>query len=722
MKKSNSKNKKKTKAIKKTLRILGTIIFSLILVVIITGSILATALTVYVMKFMDSSDAIELDKSQFDYSTFIYAKDKDGVFQPIESLSNGEKRVWVSIDKVPQMVQDAFIYTEDERFYNHDGVDFKRTFSAFANMFLHFYSTEQGASTITQQLVRNITGDNEVNSNRKIREIFRSMNLEKAYPKPDILEAYLNIVPQGGTITGIQAAANFYFDKDISEVTIAEAACLAALPKDPPKYQPINHPEANKARREYVLYQMYNNGAISTDEYESALKEDIKFVGYNKLDDEGNVTTHVTSYFTDAVIEQAIHDFMELYGLSYENAETKLKSGGYKIYSTVDTEIQSQLEAKYEDPLTFSSEVLENPPQSASIIMDYSGNVLGVVGGIGEKTESRTLNRATQSTRSPGSCIKPIASYAPAISLGVINWSTPFIDQPLQVPNKDTGVMEDFKVLSPSTGNMEAWPKNYTPGYSRKDVLVYEGLKKSLNTVAAQIVQKITPQVSYDFLKDKLHITTLDPQDIDKSPMSVGGLTNGLILEELVASYQIFGNLGKYNSPTFYSKITDSNDNIVIEHKYISQQALDSSSAYIMNRLMKGVIDGGTGTKAKVGIDCELVGKTGTSQDWGDILFVGCTPDYVSGMWYGYDIKANTQNTYYASSAQVWNNIFKDIINTGTTKTFEKDPDVIEQVICAETGNIATEACPVRVAGYYKKSDLPPICTKDHAVGTSTTP
>jgi len=734
----NSKNKK-IKSFKKTLRIIGTIILSMILIGIITGSIVVTAFTVYIMKLMDPSDAIDLDKSQFSYSTFFYAKDKDGNFQPIETLTNGEKRVWVSIEDIPQVVQNAFVYTEDERFSDHDGVDFKRTFSAFANLFLHFYSTEQGASTITQQVVRNVTKDTEVKSDRKIREIFRAMNLEKAYTKTDILEAYLNIIPQGGTVTGIQAASNYYFNKDVSELTITEAACLASIPKDPNKYHPINHPEANKTRRAYVLFQMYDNGVISTEEYETALAEEIKFADKSQTDENGNQVSGVTSYFIDATFEQVVADFMVKYGIDKEAAVKKIKSGGYKIYTTVDLDIQAQLEAKYNDPKTFSdnesiqnaltekymnptafpNSELEKPPQSSFITMDYNGNVLGVVGGIGQKQESLGFNRATSAVRSPGSCIKPIASYGLAISLDKINWSTKLIDGPLNVLNSKTGEMEVFKVLSPSSGEMEPWPKNYTPGYSYKNTFIYDGLQRSLNTIAAQLVEQITPATSYEFLQNSLHITTLDPQDVDRSPMSVGGMTNGITLQELVASYQVFGNMGKYNKPTYYSKITDANDNIIIQHQYIAQQALDSDSAYVMNRLMKNVVDHGTGTNAKIGVDCELVGKTGTSQDWGDILFVGCTPDYISGVWYGYDTKADTRNTFYSSSALLWNKIFKDIANSGTTKSFEVNPNILQLYFCTETGDIANDTCPKSASvGYYKPSFTPPICSINH----TTTP
>ncbi len=715
--KLNNPAKKKTKkknSVKRTLKIIGTVCLSLILVVIITGSILATAFTIYVMKFMDSSKDVNLENLQLSYTTFFYAKDKNGVYQPIETLTNGEKCIWVNIENVPQLVQEAFVNTEDERFYNHEGVDFKRTFSAFANYFLHFYKTEQGGSTITQQLVKNITGDDQVSSSRKIKEIFRAMNLEKSYTKTDILEAYLNIISFGGQIRGVQAAANYYFDKNVSELTIAEGACLAAIPQSPNKYNPIKNPDANKLRREYVLGKMYENGSISTDEYKAAMKEELKFVGSEKTSEDKTTDTGVTSYFIDATIKQVIADFSEKYGISSEEAEERLKSGGYKIYTTEDISIQDTLEKEYKDPTTFSAKAVKNPPQSSCIIMDYNGNVLGVVGGIGEKTESRCLNRATDTYRSPGSCIKPIASYGPAIMLDKINWSSTFVDQPLQVKDPKTGLFKTFETKNQDTGKMVPWPKNYSNSYSYKKVYTYDCLAQSLNTAAARIVEDITPEVSYNFLKDKLHFSKLQESDKDRAPMAVGALTKGVSLQELVASYQIFGNQGKYNKPTYYTKITDANDNVIIEHQYIPEQPMDPDSAYIMNRMMNKVVEYGTGVYAKNGLTVELAGKTGTAQDWNDLLFVGCTPDYVAGVWYGYDTPKDTRNTYYKPT-MVWNKVFKTVVNNGNTKKFAVNPNVKAVKFCTETGQIANDTCPKSaIVGYYKESDLQNTCTINH--------
>ena len=721
--KKTSNKKKKIKVAKKSLRIFGTIILSLILVVIITGSILATALTVYVMNFMDNSSLVSLDNLDLSYSSIFYAKDKDGNDVPIYTMAGEKKCIWVDIEKVPQIVQDTFVFAEDARFYSHEGVDFKRTFAAFSNYLLHFYQNEQGGSSITQQLIKNITGDDDRKATRKIREIFSSLNMERNYTKTDILEAYMNQINFGGNIHGIQTAANFYFDKDVSELSVAQAACIVAITKSPWENDPTRNEKTlknNKERQEYILGQMYKYGAISSEEYDSAMNEELKFVGYNKLDEEGNNTnTGITSYFIDAAINDVVEELMDVYGIDYTEAEKKLKNGGYRIYTTVDMDIQKQLEDKYKDQKTFTNKTLEDPPQSSFITMDYKGNVVGVVGGIGEKKESRGLNRATETTRSPGSCIKPLASYGPAIEYNIINWSTMLTDEPLQVYDPETGIKGDFMVEN-EDGVEEKWPKNYSNTYTYKDNFVYYYLMKSINSAAAEIVERVTPEASYNFLKDRFNITSLDPnQDMKRSPMTICGMRNGISLQELVASYQAFGNLGSYYEPTYFTRITDANGKLISGHKYIEEHPLSSDTAYVMNRLMHNVthMTGGTGVAASSGLKCDVVGKTGTSTDWNDLLFVGCTPEYVSGVWFGYDTPKSIKDMYF-SSAQVWNNVFKDIANTETKLTFDVDPDVEELTYCTETGLLAGPNCTHTAVGYYKKSNEPPMCTGDHSTTT----
>lgn len=710
---SKKRKKKKTNPVKKTFAVIGTTLLSLFLIAVITGSIVATALTVYVMRFMNMNETdIDLANLEMATSSFIYAYDQNNEPVEIQKVSSGADRVVVKLEQVPEFVRNAFICTEDERFYDHDGVDFKRTFAAFANFFLHFWDSNQGGSTITQQLVKNVTGDDRNDPARKIREIFRAMNLERYATKDDILEAYLNYIGFGGPTSGVEAASTKYFGKHVWEISLAQAASLAAIPKSPETLNPWADPVGNKDRQETVLGLMLKNGAITDQEYEEAIAADLEIVDRNAPsagDSASNSNSKVQSYFVDMVMFDVANDLKDLYGLKdQQEGLNLLRQGGYKIYATVDLQMQSAVEQKFLDPATFASKVLNDPPQSAFIAMDYNGNIKAVVGGIGEKPAPLCLNRATMSKRSIGSCVKPISTYGYGMSIDLFHWSTVWQDSPIEVKDEH--------------GNLMQWPKNYSNRWSYQNYFTFDALQRSLNTIPAQLCQMETPSAVWDFMKNKMQITSLVDADKNFSPMTVGGLTEGISLKELVSSYQAFGNLGKIYKPTSYSKVTDAEGNIVLEHKYEYTQALDADSAYVMNKLLQQVVDNstvGTGRAAKLP-GTALVGKTGTSQDWIDLSFVGCTPNYVSGVWYGYDDQYvngqvhSTQNTYYGS-AQVWKNIFGEIATAAPHKEFPANGNVREMSYCTITGKLAGQSCPSAV-GYYKPSNVPNICFGDHSV------
>ncbi len=716
--KKKRRKKRKVNPIKRTLAVIGTTILSLVLIVIITASIIAAALTVYVLQFVDQDQVdISLSDLDLDYTTFIYGYDENGALVELASISRNADRIPVSIDKIPQHVQDAFVYTEDERFYEHAGVDWKRTFTAFLNEFLKFLGSRQGGSTITQQLVKNVTGDDNPDWDRKMREIFRAAQLEKYCTKTDILEAYLNYIGFGGSAAGIQAASLKYFGKDVSELTIAEGACLAAIPKSPEVMNPFakgmvdeetgefkTGKELNLERQKTVLWLMYKNACISQREYEAAIEEEIVFRDPNaKTDDDQG--SDIQDWFVDMVIYDVITDFQELYGIDQDEASDKLYNGGYEVYTTVDIEMQKAVEEKYKDYTTFSDTVLADPPDSAFICMDYTGNIKAVVGAIGEKAGANVWNNATRSKRSPGSCIKPITSYGYGLENDFFTWSTVFINKPL-----------DTEIIDEETGLPRKWPYNYnSKTWDYGGYFTFQALQRSLNTVPAQLIEQETPQEVFEFLQNRLQISTLVADDANIAPLSVGALTEGLTLRELVAAYQIFGNGGKYYSPTSYTKVVDSKGKIVLQHKYTPIQAISSDTAYIMNKLMQTVIEGpnGTGRAAKL-VNTPLVGKTGTSQDWHDLSFVGCTPDYVSGVWYGYRTPKQIPTGTYYSSSQVWKNVFGDIAEAEEGKEFPECSDVQELYYCTKTGLLASAKCPTGSVGYYKKSNIPEMCSGVH--------
>lgn len=703
--KKKRRRKKKAGPVKKTLTIIGTVILSLILIAAISVSIIAAALTVYIMQFRENTPIdIDLDSLDLAYTTFIYGYDDEGNEVELANISRAADRIPVSIDRIPRHVCDAFVYIEDERFYEHIGVDWKRTFGALLNELTGgmIYNSRQGGSTITQQLVKNVTGDDNAEWDRKMREIFRASDLERYREKDEILEAYLNCVGFGGSCSGIQAASLKYFDKDVSELSLAEAACLAAIPKSPETLNPFANQEANRERQLLVLKAMLKNAAISEQEYENAVNEELKFRDRTKKEDEDDIQ----NWYIDMIIRDVTMDLMELYGVEYQEASDMLYNGGYTIYSPIDIEMQEQIEAKYRDYSTFSDSVLSDPPESAFIVMDYTGNVLAVAGGIGEKAGSNIWNIATMSPNQPGSSFKPIAGYAYSIENDLATWSTITPDLPIDIPDEN------------NPGSTRKWPTNYSSSgannvWSGNSFFLFQALQRSLNTVSARLVETAGAPNVFEFVQNKFQFSTLNAYDADLSPMSVGALNEGVYLRELVAAYQVFGNGGKYFAPTSYTYVLDPSGETILRHTYTPIQSISEESAYVMNKLMQTVIEGpnGTGKAAKLN-NVPVVGKTGTSQEWRDNLFVGCTPDYVSGVWYGYEDNRTVKSGTYYSTAKLWKNIFGDIAEAGTRTEFPDCDNIKELYYCSNTGLIASGSCPTSNIGYYKGSYVPPMCTK----------
>ena len=708
-----SKRRKKQHPAIKILKGLGTALLSIFLILVITGSIVTTALTIYIMKIADASDyTIDIDALKLSYTTMIYATDNEGNEMEVKRLYENANRIWVDYDQIPAHVVDAFVYTEDERFWDHTGVDWKRTFSAFANLFLHFYSTEQGGSTITQQLIKNVTDDDEVSYTRKIREIFRAIQLERAYNKDDILEAYLNYITlSNGTVCGVQAAAKYYFNKDISQVDIAEAAMLAALPKNPSALDPYYHPEANKERQLYALKKMYENGAISFEEYEAAQQEEIVLY-YNTPEgeaalaskkaeaDEAGTSTLADSYYIDAVIDQVVDDLGELYELDQEEANSKFLNGGYRVYANVDIDLQEYLEGKYADYDCITYKWLNDYPQSACLVMDYHGNVKAMVGGIGEKSV-RGFNRATMATRSPGSSIKPVSAYSLGIDYNLITWSSQIEDSPMMTLVQN--------------GVSRKWPANYSKSWSNSKTFVYVGLQKSLNTIPARILKMVGVEDSFDFMTKQLGYSTLvladgSKTDMDYAPLTLGALTNGVRMIEHAAAYQMFGNGGYYYKPKTYTKVVNGLGEVILSNEQKGEQVISSETAWVMNRMLKQVVEGPYGTAPQAELNTvELCAKTGTSDDFYDLYFVGLTPEYIATMWTGYDTQKSLQYKTYDSPV-MWKNVFGSWADSLETKTFEPDPSVVTARFCLYSGKLANSGCPATSIGYYKSDNLPEYC------------
>lgn len=732
--------------LRKAFSILCTTLVSLFLICIITGTIVATGMTVYVMSFRDEVSNVTIEELEMKNNTYVYANDKNGELICLYKVNNRTERIPVTIDQIPQHVKDAFVSAEDERFYTHEGVDYRRTFYAFVNMFIHIYNTDVGGSTITQQLVKNITGDDVQSPARKIREIFRAMELEQNYSKDEILENYLNYIGFGGPVNGVQLAAQTYFGKDVSELDIAEAASLAAIPKSPNSLNPtagyedettgelINTgKEANKKRQKYVLRQMYDNGSITYDEYQTALNEELIFTDSQEYQEQHpeEENEYLSAAATSWVVDTAIYEFadylQETYNLSSKEAIARINGGGYQIATTVDLDMQSYVEDKYknldnlvgdkeevalyldenEDGNYTTEEILY--PESAFVAMDYEGNIKAIVGSIGEKTDSLCWNYATMEPRQPGSTIKPLTTYGLALENDTIHWGSPFTDEPLK---KIDG---------------EDWPVNYSNTYSHSSVFAYDALAKSLNTVPAKICDQIGTQPIFDFAKEKLglkldDISNDNQSDNDLAPLSLGALTYGVTLDNLISSYIPYGNGGTHYEPHIIKWVKQGEDTLIYENDGSPRKAVSSQTAYVMNKLLQNVVENGTGDKAKLE-NKHVAGKTGTTENWYDLTFVGLTEDFVSGVWIGYTERQSLPDTL--ESDQIWYNIIGEYADKlQTDANYPTNDDVVEGYVCAKSGKIAGSHCKKLGIGYWKSTNAPVCdeCTGYNYTIPSTTP
>lgn len=684
---------------KKITKKLGTTLLTLFLIGVLTVCLVIGGVVFIVLSNSDSEEYnIDIDKEALNYTSIVYGLDKNGEYAECERVWAGENRIWVDYDKIPENMKDAVVAVEDKRFRDHDGVDWGRTIYAFVNMFLNLHDTEFGASTITQQLVKNLTGKNQHSITRKINEILTAVNLEKNKSKDEILEAYLNVMPLDQNLNGVQAASKAYFNKDVSELTLAECACLAAITQHPTKYGPFRADNKNKDRRDMILGMMLDQGYIEREEYDEAIAEEIVFT---KEEFKQEVNTY-QSYYVDQVIIDIINDLVEKNGYSKSYAREVVYYQGIKIYTPMDIAMQDKLEEQFESMAAFPKVSGAVAPQSAMAIVGLDGHVQAMVGGLGEKKGDLLFNRAASALRQPGSTMKPISIYGLSIEKGLINWSTIMSDKKIE--------LSDGTVFS-----------NYYNGYLGEMPVEY-ALQRSVNTIPVQLSQSLTPRESFNFLTDKLGVTSLVSSrkvgtnvlsDINISPMSLGGLTDGISPLELASAYQIFANGGYYNKPVTYLKVEDSEGNVILENKSDPQRVISEETAVIMNKMLQRVCTGkyGTGKAAKLS-NMPTGGKTGTTNDKKDIWFVGVTPYNVSALWYGYDTP-KTLTGISVSTPRLWKNIMSKVMADKPHKEFIDSENVIECTYCLKSGKLASGGCTSTEIGYYNKNDLPDVCT-DH--------
>lgn len=695
-------------AVKSILRFIGRLLITLLSVLIISGCIIGCVIATVVLGMVDDAQDIDLTNMELSYTTIIYSKNKDTGEYIEDTKLYGEdgKLIWVDYDEMPSYLIDAVVAAEDKRFWSHQGVDFTRTISAT----LGFLTGKDsgGGSTITQQLIKNVTGNDEVRIDRKVREIFNALALEKKYSKYQILEAYLNIVTFGHNTYGIQAAANYYFDKDVSELTLQECVALVSITNWPTKYELFKHGDNNAERREYVYGQMLQMGYIDRDEYE-ALKNDVIVPCKGQPTLNTSSSGKYQSWFIDYCIEDVIDGLMEQYGWDYETAQNELYSGGYRIYSTVDSYVQSQVEEYYSNPDNFPQVKNAIQPDSAFVVLNYNGEIVGIVGGKGTKEGSRLFNIASDGKRHIGSTIKPISSYALALENDLITYSTVITDEPVY----KAGETYD------NTKFNKDWPVNYYAGYLG-DVTVEYAVQRSVNTIPVKLVTLLTPRNVFDFLTRSLHITSLvdsgKDNDVAVAPMALGSLTVGISPLELAGAYQMIGNGGFYIKPHSYTKVIDSDGEIVLKADTAPTRVISAETSMILNKLCQQVVVGanGTGTAARIP-GYTIAGKTGSSSENTDLWFVGMSPEYLGVVWLGYseglqEIKYKTYPTPI-----IWKGVMESIIKkTDSSKTFPQSSNVVSATFCKKSGDLATESCTEKGTGWYKKDNMPGYCTECH--------
>lgn len=698
-KKSPVRNSKNHKKMNKALLAVLAVLFTGFLTCVIIGSYVLFD----VIRTVNGDRLIDLEfyKQNQDQTTIIYANDAENNPVELARLHGAQNRVWVSKDNMSEWMGKAFVSLEDKRFEKHNGVDWVRTILGVAKS-----KFKQGGSTITQQLIKNLTGENGRTVNRKYNEILSALNLEKYYDKDVILEAYLNTVYLSHGCYGVKTAAETYFGKDVSELNLAECASLAAITQSPGEYDPLWNPENNKVRQEYCLRSMLEQKVITQEQYDEAVAYELIFTNSEKYvekednsDKDTAVDNEIQSYYVDYVISSVIKD-LKAAGYSHYEATKMIYSGGLRIYSAVDTKVQDILEDVYVHRTNFPSErvsSVEDQAQSAMTIMDYSGRVVAIVGGAGEKTENRSNNRAVSAARQPGSSIKPLSVYAPGIEENYITWSSKI---------KNYGITWKGKI----------WPTNYggDPGSPNSFLTVQYALAISYNTVPAQLLMMMGFKTSYSYLTEKFHISTLNP-DIDSqapSAMVTGGTNGGITTLEMAAAYASFGNGGKYYKPYCYYKVTDSTgENVILQNNPEGEQIISPESAYVMNELMRTVVTSSYGTGRNYGVKgFTTYMKTGTTTDNFDKWCCAGTPYYVAAVWFGYDY--NKEIKASGNPAGLIYKTVMDRVHKGlAVKSFEQYTDqVVQKAYCTSSGLLAGSGCTSKAMGWYKLSNLPGVC------------
>ena len=789
------KNKKKSKKRRSIIGMIFSFIGCMLCLCIMAASVGGVLLSMYIVQVTaDDGETLDLDNQKNRQTSIIY--DING--NEYASLSRNENRIWRELSAMPENLQNAVIAIEDKNFRTEPGINLKGTIGAALNAFTgnRIWGTNRGASTLEQQLIKNLTGDNEQDNMRKVREIFRALGLDNKYSKETILEAYLNTIPLTGIIHGMEAGSIEYFGKHVEDLTLAECATLASITKNPTKYNPATNPEELIKRRNHVLYEMYTQGYITETEFNAAKAETVTLT--EKTSTTENATrSSSNSWFTDALYTQLLSQLQEDLNYTADEAKELIFSGGLRIYSTVDPKVQEGVEktmyneddlipalwheepvclrdypadssswdeVQYDDatglPITKEGYVVygqEAIPvyadeegttlkrgtstdpdypndttvylcvyekvrtQAAMAIVDYSGNILGIGGGIGEKKYDLGFNRAT-SPHQTGSTMKPIGAYALALDYKLINYSSQILDSPYYsaedkkvLKDQYIGVMSPYSEAAQSRSDVwRAWPTNYGGvGGQGNPMLVYDALQQSYNTVAVWVGDMVGVDYLYNFVHDTLECSYISAEnDMDLGPLVLGSQSSGLTVVQLAGAYTMF-NTGTFTTPHYYTEITDYQGNMILDNnKYINTtQAISADTAYIMNRMMWNVLHSRKGTAYGKAPDGEMdsVAKTGTTSNYKDYTFAGLTPYYVTAIWWGCDrpTEMDTLGKAGRNASPIqyaWKALMENLQADLPVKEFAKGENVVEKHFDTSTGAIISSGGSV---GYYTEDNLP---------------
>ena len=789
------KNKKKPKKRRSIIGMIFSFIGCMLCLCIMAASVGGVLLSMYIVQVTaDDGETLDLDNQKNRQTSIIY--DING--NEYASLSRNENRIWRELSAMPENLQNAVIAIEDKNFRTEPGINLKGTIGAALNAFTgnRIWGTNRGASTLEQQLIKNLTGDNEQDNMRKVREIFRALGLDNKYSKETILEAYLNTIPLTGIIHGMEAGSIEYFGKHVEDLTLAECATLASITKNPTKYNPATNPEELIKRRNHVLYEMYTQGYITETEFNAAKAETVTLT--EKTSTTENATrSSSNSWFTDALYTQLLSQLQEDLNYTADEAKELIFSGGLRIYSTVDPKVQEGVEKTmyneddlipalwHEEPVclrdypadssswdevqydeatglpitkggyavygqeaipvyadeegtTLKMGTSTDPDypndttvylcvyekvrtQAAMAIVDYSGNILGIGGGIGEKKYDLGFNRAT-SPHQTGSTMKPIGAYALALDYKLINYSSQILDSPYYsaedkkvLKDQYIGVMSPFSEAAQSRSDVwRAWPTNYGGvGGQGNPMLVYDALQQSYNTVAVWVGDMVGVDYLYNFVHDTLECSYINAEnDMDLGPLVLGSQSSGLTVVQLAGAYTMF-NTGTFTTPHYYTEITDYQGNMILDNnKYINTtQAISADTAYIMNRMMWNVLHSRKGTAYGKAPDGEMdsVAKTGTTSNYKDYTFAGLTPYYVTAIWWGCDRPTEMDTLGKAGKnaspiQYAWKALMEDLQADLPVKEFAKGENVVEKHFDTSTGAIISGGGSV---GYYTEDNLP---------------